>query len=68
MLEHLTRDCFPKIEENLNGSHERNNTFGIFAIKTCKEDCEIVGHFPRELSRTLKFLLDRWAKISAALT
>ena len=30
--------------------------------------CEIVGHLPRELSRTLKFLLDRGAKTSAVLT
>ena len=46
------------IEENLVCFHERNNAFVIFAIKTCKEDGENVGHLPRERSRTLKFLLD----------
>ena len=58
----------PKIEGNLVCSHERNNAFNIFLIKTCKEYCEIVSHFPGEFSRTLKFLLDRGSKISAVLT
>ena len=54
----------PRIEKNLVCSHQRN----IFAIKTCKENGEIVGHLQRELSRTLKFLLDRGAKTSDVLT
>ena len=58
----------PQIEEYLVCSHEENNAFDIFAIKTCKEDRTIVGHLPRELSRTLKFLLARDARIFAVLT
>lgn len=58
----------PHVEEKLTCSHEDNNAFDIFAIKTCKEDGTIVGHLPRELSRTLKFLLARGARISAVLT
>ena len=65
---HYYRKCWsPKIEENLICSHKRNNTFDKSAIKTCKEDGEIVSHLPNELSCTLKFLLDRGAKISAVL-
>ena len=65
---HYYRKCWsPKIKENLICSHERNNAFDKSAIKTCKEDGEIVSHLPNELSCTLKFLLDRGAKISAVL-
>jgi len=38
-----------------------------FAIKTCKLNGSIVGHLPRELSRTLNFLLIRDARIFADL-
>ena len=37
--------------------------FDPFAIKVCKADGEIVGHFPMEISRIMKFLLD-WALTS----
>ena len=52
----------PKNEENLVSSHERNNVFDIFAIKTCKKDKEIVGYLPCELSCTLNLLLERGTK------
>ena len=48
-----------KKQKKLICFHEKNNTFDVFAIKACKEDGMIVDHLPRELSRTLKFILDR---------
>ena len=39
-----------------------------FCYQTCKEDGKIVGHLQSELSRTLKFILDRGARILAVLT
>ena len=57
----------PQPNENLQCKHEVGNAFDIYAIKTCKDDGTIVGHLPRELSRVLKFLLDRGAMISAEL-
>lgn len=62
------KNWYPKKEEHLVCSHEEDNAFDIFAIKTCKADGTIVGHLPRELSRTLKFLLIRGARIFADLT
>ena len=47
---------------------KKENAFDVFTIKTCKEDGAIVGHIPRELSKVIKFLLDRGAKMSAVLT
>lgn len=58
----------PVEEEHLVCSHEENNAFDIFAIKICKTDGSIVGHLPRELSRTLNFLLIRDARIFVDLT
>ena len=57
----------PQPNENLQCKHEVGNAFDIYAIKTCKDDGTIIGHLPRELSRVLKFLLDRGAMISAEL-
>ena len=56
----------PIIEKRLVCFYEENNAFDDFAIKSCK-DVTIVAHLPRELSRTLKFILDRRARISAVL-
>ena len=53
--------------KTFNVNTEVGNAFDIYAIKTCKDDGTIVGHLPRELSRVLKFLLDRGAMISAEL-
>ena len=49
-------------------SHDFGNVFDVFAIKTCKPDGTVVGHLPREISRAIKFLLDRVVHISAILT
>ena len=57
----------PVEEERLLCSREENNGFDQFAIKTCNMAGLIVGHLPRELSRTLSFLLIRDAKIFADL-
>ena len=40
----------------------------MFAIKTCKSNGQIVGHLPREISRLIKFLLDRGAVVQATLS
>ena len=58
----------PEKAEKLICLHEENNAFDVFTIKTCKEDRMILGHLPHELSRTLKFILDRGARILAILT
>jgi len=57
----------PVEEEQLVCSHEEDNAFDQFAIKTCKLNGSIVGHLPRELSRTLNFLMIRDARIFADL-
>lgn len=62
------RYCSPIIEERLLWFLEKNNAFVAFAIKSCKEDGTIVGHLPHVLPRTLKFILDRGASISAVFT
>ena len=59
---------FPGKEEQLDFSHDFGNVFDVFAIKTCKPDGTVVGHLPREIWRTTKFLLDGVAQISAILT
>ena len=58
----------PEKAEKLICLDEENNAFDVFAIKTCKEDGMIVSHLPHELSRTLKFILYRVARILIVLT
>ena len=59
----------PLENEELEFLFERHNLFDMFAIKTCcLKGGQIVGHFPREVSRPTKFLLDRTAKFTAQLT
>ena len=59
----------PLENEELECLFERHNVYGIFVIKTCRlEGGQIVGHFPREISRPTKFFLDRGAKVTAQLT
>lgn len=58
----------PKQGELLKCSHELNNAFDVFAIKTEENSGKIVGHLPREISRITKFILDRGAKVTAVLT
>ena len=48
--------------------HKVDNHFDVFAIKTVNSDKVITGHFPREISRVTKFLLDRGAVAYAELT
>ena len=59
-----------KVNEILNCSHEQNNVFDRFAIKTTKENHnnQIVGHLPIEVSRVIKYLIDRGAEVTAQLT
>ena len=56
---------FPEKEEQLDCSHDFDNVFDVFAIKTSKPDGTVIGHLPREISRATKFLLDQ---ISAIIT
>ena len=64
---HVYRDVWKPLEnEEPECLFERHNLFYMFAIKTCRlEGGEIVGHLPREISRPIKFLLDRGAKVTA---
>ena len=58
----------PTENECLDCSHEKENPYDYFAIKTCKKDGMIVGHLPMEISHPTKCLLDRGARITATLT
>ena len=64
---HYRNTWFPQESEVLDCYHEFENTFDMFAIKTCKSNGQIVGHLPREISRVTKFLLDRGAVVQATL-
>ena len=62
-----------KPEENqaLICSHEIENPYDLFAIKTCIDadsDEKIVGHLPLEVSRATNFLLDRGVIVTATLS
>ena len=57
-----------KEAERLECLHKVDNRFNVFAIKTVNSDKVITGHFPREISRVTKFLLDRGAVTYAELT
>ena len=59
---------FSQDSEVLECYHEFENTFDMFAIKTCKSNGQIVRHLPREISRGTKFLLDRGAVVQATLS
>ena len=51
--------------------HETDNDYDLFAIKICQEaefHPQIVGHLPLEMSWFKKFLPDRGATITAALS
>ena len=66
---HYRKYWQPKLEDHLSCRHEENNPFGYFAISVCdKNTGAIVGHLPIEISRPIKFLLDRGAMIFATLT
>jgi len=56
------------LEEELFCSHEKDNAFDVFAIKITDQCGNIRGHLPQEIARITKFLLDRGAKVTLALT
>ena len=64
------RDIWKPLEnEELECLFKRHNLFDTFANKTCRlEGGQIVGHFPKEISRPAKFLLNRGAKVTVQLT
>ena len=64
----LIHTWFPQEPEVLDSYLELENTFDMFAIKTCKSNGQIVGHLPKEISRVTKFLLDRGAVVQATLS
>ena len=55
----------PQENDGIICSHESDNLFDAFAIKTMNVEGKTAGHLPREISRPTKFLLDRGVKISA---
>ena len=65
---HYRNTWFPQQSEVLDCYHEFENTFNMFAIKTCKSIGQIAGHLPREISRVTKFLLDEGAVVQATLS
>ena len=59
----------PTSGQKLNCQHEEGNVFDMFAIKTCTVTSRLtVGHLPIEVSRKIKFLLDRGAKVYLQLS
>ena len=62
----------PQENQVLSCEHELDNPYDLFAIKTCLSepgsDPQTVGHFPLELSRITKFLLDRGAVVTAVVS
>ena len=46
---------------------EAGNRLNRFSIKRVKENGEMVGHLPREISRVTKFYLDRGATMYCEL-
>ena len=66
--DHYYRNTWnPEESEVLQCSHELENAFDLFAIKTCNPEGQIVGHLPMEIARVTKFLLDRGVVIIATL-
>ena len=62
----------PKERQVLSCSHEENNVYDMFAIKTCLTDEngkeQIVEDLRLELSRFTKYLLERGAAVTAKVT
>ena len=58
----------PIVQQTLYCSHEKENPFDCFAIKTCDADGNTVAHLPMEVSGVTKFLLDRGASVILILT
>ena len=58
----------PKEEELLSCSHEFGSSFYVFAIQTCIDEGNSVGHPPQEISGVSNFLLDKVAAMNAKFT
>ena len=59
----------PELTETLVCIHQRQNEFNAFSVKTVRAiDNATVGHLPREISRSTKYLLDRGATVKAVIT
>ena len=64
---HVYRDIWlPYINEMLKCLHELGNAYDVFAIKCIKGNM-IVGHLPKEISISTKYLLDRGAILTATI-
>ena len=60
--------CQPVVGEELDCMHDRDNPFDLFAIAIKKTTGEIVGHLPMKNSRVAKYLMDRGARFTVALS
>ena len=59
----------PVENQKLDCAHEVGNPYDFFAIKTCESGSgRTVGHLPMEISRPIKFLLQRGAVIKSTLS
>ena len=47
---------------------ENGNRYDMFAIKTSDQRETMVGHLSHEVSRIIKFIIDRGATVSVMLT
>ena len=59
----------PKEDDLLEYSHEKDNPYDSFSIKVFKPDspAEIAGHLPMEISRIMKFIIDRGAQVAVKI-
>ena len=66
---HVNRDVWnPQENKELVCLFKANYLFDMFAIRTCRKDCErTVGNLLREISRPTQYLIGRGAKITAKL-
>ena len=59
----------PELNETLVCIYERQNGFDAFNVKTVRAvDNATVGHLPREISRSSKYLLESGATVKALIT
>ena len=59
----------PSKSQVLDCMHEEDNPYDFFAIKTCEKPTgRTVGHLPMEISRSIKYLLQRGAIVEPKLS
>ena len=60
----------PEEGETLEALLEENNAYNVLSIEVCKSNNaqSLVGHFPMEISRITKFILQRGARVQAVVT